>query len=257
MQGEFTRGGLKWTLDLNEGIDLSIYLFGAFERDLVRSYQKLIPAGATVLDIGANIGTHTLPLAQHVGPNGHVVAIEATEYACMKLRKNLSLNPQLVTRAKLVHALLTASDDATPETAIQSSWPLVDGEATHDMTCGALKPVSDARVCRLDTLVNELGLKSVDWIKLDVDGHELTVLQGARECLEKYRPGIFMELAPYCYEQNPGSFAEMVSILTANSYVLSRLPGGKPLPLDPVLLASEEIPKNGSVNIIARVLNRS
>ena len=82
-----TRRGIHWQLDLREGIDLAIYLFGCFEYDTVRAYRKLLKPGNTVLDIGANIGAHTLPMARCVYPAGRVVAFasRATCEACETL----------------------------------------------------------------------------------------------------------------------------------------------------------------------------
>src|SRR5208283_4389599 len=71
-----SRGGLRWQLDLSEGIDFAIYLLGAFERSTVITLQKLVKPGDMVFDIGANIGAHTLGLARSVGPAGRVYAFE-------------------------------------------------------------------------------------------------------------------------------------------------------------------------------------
>src|SRR6266850_1982257 len=89
------RGGLRWQLDLNEGIDFSIYLLGAFERSAISTYRRLIPPAAVVLDIGANVGAHTLHLARAVGEDGRVYAFEPTVYAFDKLQRNLALNPDI------------------------------------------------------------------------------------------------------------------------------------------------------------------
>src|ERR1019366_6569447 len=75
---EVTRDGLQWHLDLNEGIDFSIYTLGSFEPATVKLYETLIRQGDIVLDIGANIGAHTLPLARLVGEMGRVIAFEPT-----------------------------------------------------------------------------------------------------------------------------------------------------------------------------------
>ena len=56
------RQGINWNLDLREGIDLTIFTMGAFERDTLRALETLVRSGATVLDVGANIGAHTLHL---------------------------------------------------------------------------------------------------------------------------------------------------------------------------------------------------
>ena len=65
---EIRRGGYNWALDLHEGIDFSIFLLGGFEPRTLRLYRKLLgrQEGEIVLDIGANIGAHTLPLAKLV-----------------------------------------------------------------------------------------------------------------------------------------------------------------------------------------------
>jgi len=251
MYGQFRRGGLNWQLDLNEGIDFAIYLLGAFERDLVRSYQRLIKPGATVLDIGANIGAHTLPLAKHVGPSGRVIAIEATEYAYRKLQKNLSLNPSLQPQTTAIQALLTATNDAPTETAITSSWPIAGSEPTQAVLCGALRSTEGARTQSLDTLLDHLAVSQVHWIKLDVDGHELSVLQGSSKCLRIHKPSIFMELAPYCYANSTNGFRDLISILTEANYSFLNLASNKSLPPDANYLIEREIPRNGSINILA------
>src|SRR5260370_39071752 len=65
-EAEVRRAGANWYLDLCEGIDLSIYLFGAFERSTLRALRRLVRAGDTVLGIGANVGAYTLPLARRL-----------------------------------------------------------------------------------------------------------------------------------------------------------------------------------------------
>ena len=58
------RRGVRWALDLDEGIDLSIYLLGAYEPRTLHAYTRHIRPGAVVFDIGANIGAHTLHFAR-------------------------------------------------------------------------------------------------------------------------------------------------------------------------------------------------
>ena len=251
MQGQFRRNGLNWALDLDEGIDFAIYLLGAFEWDLIRAYRRTIRFGATVLDIGANIGAHTLPLADHVGPDGQVIAIEATAYAVGKLQANLALNPALAARVHVLHCLLTETDDAPAETAIASSWPLSATPDESDPMCGAAKSVGAARHASLDTVLRDLPARRVDWIKLDVDGHELSVLRGAKGILARDHPGIFMELAPYCYAGTPNGFADLVALLAGLGYRFHRLPSLAPLPTDAAFLGQSFISNGGSINILA------
>lgn len=82
-----SRGGVEWELDIREGIDFSIFLLGSFEPSTSKALARLVQTGDYVIDIGANIGAHTLPLAARVGNNGKVIAFEPTEYAFLKLKK--------------------------------------------------------------------------------------------------------------------------------------------------------------------------
>src|SRR5580692_6023609 len=88
---EVERRGLRWALDLGEGIDFSIYLLGAFEPGTQATLKKLVKSGDVVFDIGANVGAHTLGIAQSVGGSGKVYAFEPADFAFAKLKRNLAL----------------------------------------------------------------------------------------------------------------------------------------------------------------------
>src|ERR1700744_4645117 len=87
--------GVRFDLDLAEGIDFAIYLGGVFERGTAQALSRLVEPSSLVVDIGANIGAHTLRLARLVGPQGRVLAFEPTDFAFQKLQRNLALNPEL------------------------------------------------------------------------------------------------------------------------------------------------------------------
>lgn len=249
-QGEFVRSAIRWRLDLREGIDFSIYLLGSFEPATVRAYRDLVRPGDTVLDIGANIGAHTLPLARLVGARGRVVAFEPTRFAAGKLAANVALNPELAARICLHRVMLVgAGTDALPE-ALYSSWPLfADGEL-HPGHRGRLMDTAGARAATLDELTREMALAEIHLIKLDVDGHELPVLRGAHESLRKFRPRIVLELAPYLHAEQGHSFDDLVGLLTGAGYRLCRIADRTPLPEDPVRLRAM-VPDGRSINALA------
>src|SRR5260221_12509467 len=72
---EVRRGGVRGGLDLEEGIDFSIYLLGAFERSTVATLRALVKAGDIVLDIGGNIGAHQLGWAKNGRPAAEILSI--------------------------------------------------------------------------------------------------------------------------------------------------------------------------------------
>lgn len=244
------RHGIMWDLDLREGIDLTIYALGAFERDTLRAIESLVRPGATVLDIGANVGAHTLHLARLVGEGGRVIAFEPTDFAIAKLRANLKANPSLESRVEVHQAFLVADAKAAPDVpAVASSWP-VDGRVPDDPEMGSrAMGVSGASAMTVDDVLAAAGNPAIQLIKMDVDGHELEVLEGARQLLVRSHPVIVMELAPYVFHPS-SKFDEMVKMLTDSNYVFRPLGSGIDLPSDPTALRAL-IPRLGSVNVVA------
>ncbi len=243
------RRGVVWELDLREGIDLTIYALRAFEIPTLRALERLVEEGATVLDIGANIGAHTLHLARLVGDHGRVIAFEPTDYAIAKLRANLKANPRLEPRVGVHQAFLVASADQTKVESLASSWP-VDGTSPDDRQMGSRDmAVTGAKVVTLDSVMEAEGNPRVQLIKMDIDGHELEVLQGAQSLLARDRPIMVMELAPYVFRPI-ARFDEMIHLLVRSNYGFRPLGSSRELPRDPAALRAL-ISLEGSVNVVA------
>ncbi|HEY5813476.1 MAG TPA: FkbM family methyltransferase, partial [Terrimicrobiaceae bacterium] len=232
--GVFRRGGILWELDLKEGIDFAIFLQGGFEPETLRYFRRVVRPGFVVLDIGGNIGSHALPLAQMVGPTGRVYTFEPTDYAFGKQRRNLCLNPELSKRVRAVQAMLVGGPTHEKPRTIPSSWPL-DGETgkdVHPIHLGRFNTLEGAQVFSLDDWVAEERPAAVDFIKIDVDGYEIDVVEGARETLSRYKPLMMMEFAPYIFSERGRSFKELLDALSALGYN-ARTVTGKVLALEP------------------------
>jgi FkbM family methyltransferase len=248
---EVTRRSIRWRLDLREGIDFSIYLLGAFELTTIEAYGKLLQPDDLVLDIGANIGAHTLHLARAVGPRGRVLAFEPTDYAFGKLRANLSLNPQLIGRVE-AHQLMLLDRSEAPPPALYSSWPLSPASGdVHEGHLGRLQSTAGAQGMTLDEFVENHGLTRLDLIKLDVDGFECRVLRGAENTLKRFKPAMIMELSPYVLEEQGDSLHGLVMLLASHDYRLYSISSGKELPLDPASL-EKLVPAGASCNVVVR-----
>jgi len=245
---ECRRGGITWRIDLAEGIDFSIFFLGAFEPMTVGAYRRLVSPGATVVDIGANIGAHTLPLAAQVGDSGRVIAVEPTRYAFDRLIANLALNPALERRVTAVQAMLLADSKRAVVAAIPSSWPLHGGDGAHPEHGGIAKSTGGARAVSLDELSDSLDLMRIDFIKLDVDGYELEVLRGAERTLARFAPVILFEHSPYVLVEKGHDPDEMIAILRRAGYRFHQFFGGR------VGAGSETLPAipiGASLNLLA------
>ena len=195
---KIVRGNINWELDLNEGIDLSIFLFGTSERkilnlkDLFKSNSKLL-----FLDIGANIGSVSLPLAK-LFKYCKIYSIEPTNFAFDKFKKNLSLNKDLQKRVFLNQFFL--SNLKKPK-KVWSSWSLDNDKNKHKKHRGILKLIKKNSYISLDNFIKKKKIKKIDFIKLDVDGYELDVFKSGKKFFKKNRPIIFIEIAPYLYPE--------------------------------------------------------
>ena len=251
-QAIVVRDDVAYDLDLSQGIDFAIYLGNIYERQTKVALRKLVLPGSLVLDIGANIGAHTLHLAQCVGSNGRVIAFEPTDFAFRKLSRNLELNPQLADRVTACDCFLTEADADQVPSAIYSSWPLTKEAGLHTKHLGREMRTELAQARSLDSILNELADRKVQLVKLDVDGFECGVLRGATALLRDVRPIFVMELAPYLLEERGTSLDELLSYFVTNGYRLYGERTFKPLPLSAREL-HRMISDGASINVIATI----
>jgi FkbM family methyltransferase len=186
--------GMRFDLDLGEMIDVGVFL-QQYERDIVALIERLTHPGWTVLDVGANIGAHTLRFSRLVGATGRVCAFEPMDYAFGKLVRNVSLNDA---RNIDMFKLALSDENATARrVGYRSSWA-TSGERRAES--------SVVDFMKLDDWCAAHRLSRLDLVKLDVDGHELQVLRGGRGTIERYRPILFIEAGAWHFsspDSNP------------------------------------------------------
>lgn len=218
------RRGIAWSLDLREAIDLSIYLTGYFQPRVVRAVCRQISgADGCFIDVGANRGAVTIPVAHH-RPTCRVVSIEPVNAMIEKLRQALSLNPT-INRVEVVHAFLSApaTGQGNIPHLVDASWSLfVDKNERSSL--GAVALSADGAVqTTLDDLVDSLGLSRVDVVKVDVDGFELDVLRGARRTMRRFTPLLVMEWSPSSQRHQQADPAVLVELLKEAGYRPQRI----------------------------------
>ena len=209
------RGNINWELNLNEGIDLSIFLFGKFESSIVDIAKYLInEKKIDILDIGSNIGVHSLRLAK-IFQKSKIYSIEPTDYAFKKLKKNISLNKE-IKNIKIFQYFISNIKKVPKE--VYSSWELNTNNKKHKKHLGTLKKTKYSKVKTLDNFVKENKIKNKIFIKCDVDGNELDVFKSGKDFLKKYKPYIIMELAPYLYPEFGYKVEKLLDLLIKYNY---------------------------------------
>ena len=245
------RRGINWALDLGEAIDFIIYLSGGFELLALREFKKVLRKDSVVIDVGANIGAHTLPLAKMVGACGMVFAFEPTIFAFEKLRRNIELNPDLGKQISVNQFFLChdVSEKVCPE--IGASWPLMPSVKVHPLARFVKKSSNGAKRQALDQYIESNTVKRVDLIKLDIDGYELDMLKGAVDTIRRFKPKIMFELIPYILEEHWSSSRELLEFFDGVGYEISRTAFGSAISVkDRAILLN--LPRGRSINLWAR-----
>jgi FkbM family methyltransferase len=179
--------GINFELDLNEIIDSSLFYSNTFEPKNEILINDSVKPGMVVFDIGANIGYHTFRFAQKVGRDGIVYAIEPTSWAIKKLTRNLQLNP-LIQNIKLFQIAFSDTTTGIQNIQFQSSYRL-DGKEQRE--------IDNVLMISLDDFMDKFNVQKVDFIKLDVDGFEAKIFEGAQRTIIKFRPQILFEFNPW------------------------------------------------------------
>lgn len=211
--------GLLMELDTRNQIDWNLLFRGEYEPQVTRLLSRLAPLSGAAVDVGANIGTHTLTLAQSVGPSGAVLAFEPNPPIRLVLEQNLALN-----KLTNVHVFSCALGDksgilplrvpqaGSAEYSNMGLASLVALETPHDLV--------DVPVRTLDTVFGESGLNRLDVVKIDVQGYECQVLAGMAGILERYRPAVVFEYELWAWGMAGASLSGAMALLDAADYRL-------------------------------------
>lgn len=181
-------------------ISNNIRMFGQYERparDLVLSF---VDKGAVVFDIGANIGSWTIPIAIHVGPAGRVYSFEVMFESFSYLVSNIALNGLSNIRPFLASVGKTTIPVSVPVSLFHNI-----GNERVNMGGFSLQiyetfredfspETSQVQSVVLDQLLGDGTITCPALLKMDVELHELQVLQGAKQLLTRCRPVVYLEL---------------------------------------------------------------
>jgi FkbM family methyltransferase len=164
-------------------IGRSLEDYGEFSGEEVDLFRQLLKPGDVVIEAGANIGAHTVPLAQMVGSTGAVHAFEPQRILHQMLCANVALNGLKNVHAH--HAALGAE-------AGSITVPSLDYDRPNNFGGLSLGGTAPGETVPL-RMIDELELPRVNLIKADVEGMEHEVLSGGRATIERCRPLLYVE----------------------------------------------------------------
>lgn len=204
------RKSIIYEVDISESVDRAIFLRG-WEPQTINILHKLIKLGDSVIEVGANVGAHSLIISKIIGKNGNLVAIEPTDYAFSKLQRNYNLNPSLKENTKLLRAYVS-NNEHDKVAKIRSSWQI---NASSKMKEDKDETYT-GEITTLDSLF--INLPQIDFIKIDVDGFDYKVLTGSAQLLEKFKPIVFIELGEYHLNLNGDSAKDILRFFKKLNY---------------------------------------
>jgi len=164
-------------------IGRSLDLYGEWSEGEIAIFRQIIRPGDIAIDAGANIGSHTVYLAQALGPLGRVYAFEPQRIVFQTLCANVALNS--ITNAFCYHAALGSQRGTVNVPALDYSRSNNFGGLSLDVNMAG----ETVEVVTLDSF----QLPSCRLLKIDVEGMELNVLKGAVELIDKYKPCLYVE----------------------------------------------------------------
>lgn len=183
-----TRFGRMMVLRGDSVIGRSLRIYGEFAGTEVDAMLTLLRPGMAVLDVGANIGAHTLAFAGAVGPSGEVTSIEPQRHCFHLLCANTVMNQH-----QNVNCIRAAAGDVPGSCRVPVLNPtkrLNFGAFDLSMEAGEGLVADDVPIVTIDGL----NLGKCDFVKVDVEGHEVKVLRGAAETIARFRPVFYVEV---------------------------------------------------------------
>jgi FkbM family methyltransferase len=218
------RHGLEYLLYPGQNAEVYLASNGNYEIGETEFCLAHLGPGMTAFDVGAHIGLYTLLFASRVGPAGCVHAFEPEPRNYRRLRINLAINGfdnvaarQAAVVARTQPVTLNVYPDAF------HAWHSLGRAAMPDprQPGKTVEPECQVEVpgVSLDDYCAEHGVRRIDYLKIDVEGAELDVLQGARRLLAEQAVGLIQfEASPAPLAGQPGGRDEVFALLSAAGF---------------------------------------
>jgi len=199
----------------------SIYFFGDYDPLMTSVVRHFVREGQTAFDIGTDRGWFSLLMGSSVGDSGEVHAFEALPTNAARLRNNIALNRMSWVRIQ-EGAVCDQAGTATfqlPTLDVLQDYP----DVQHCSGVGYLTDVSSANTITvptvtLDDYVAQHEIQRIDFMKIDIEGAEVSALRGATRLLERRRPILAVEYNRMALHRAGTSMQELDQLLENLSY---------------------------------------
>lgn len=180
-----SRHGPMYTHEHDNCVGRSIREYGEWSQNEIELILRYLDAGFVAVDVGANIGTHTIPMAKKIGPSGVVIAFEPQRLVFQILCANIVANdiPNAITHNMAVgNCCARAAADN-----LDFSVPGNHGGATVS------NKIDDSKYLVSMVNIDSMNLPSCHLIKADIEGWETEMVIGAERTIKSCRPVLYLE----------------------------------------------------------------
>ena len=185
-----TGAGDVFDADLSSKLEWQLWTFGSWEPHFGELFGHLLRAGDRCVDIGANVGAHTVRMGRLVGPDGAVIAIEADPDVAQRAERNIGLNG--LGNVTVINA---AASERSGKMRLYRPAPN-DTNRGRSSLHGHAYLTGPAITVPVLTVDEACGGAPVALIKIDVEGHEAAVVRGAAGTIAAHAPAVIFEYAP-------------------------------------------------------------
>ncbi|MEG4231952.1 FkbM family methyltransferase [Microcoleus sp. Pol11C3] len=210
-----------------------------FEHEM-EFWRNSVKVGMTVIDVGANVGVYTFTAARRVGATGRVLAVEPFSGCLRCLEETCKINEfdwVTICAGAASDRISTARLQLYAATELNE---IVTGDAAQSLQIGSFEEVP---CFTLDSLVEQENVNRVDYLKIDAEGHEMSVLIGSEKMLSEFCPIILYENIA----MSKGSNLPVADYLKSKGYKLFRY---QPYVQELIPInSSDEL--DGNLNVIA------
>jgi FkbM family methyltransferase len=168
------------------GLEWQLWAFGGYEEHIAELFRRLVRPGDRCIDVGANIGLHTVRLAKLVGERGEVIAIEPDSELALRAGRNIALNN--LPQARVINA---AASDRSGNAQLYRPDDAATNRGRASLLQHAELTGTEATVPLVT--VDEICPGPVALMKIDVEGHEAAVVRGASAVIARYAPSVIFE----------------------------------------------------------------
>lgn len=186
-------------------IGRSLKIYGEISEEENQVYREICQEGDTVVEAGANIGAHTLPLSTFIGANGTLFCYEPQRIVFQTLNANLALNS--ITNTTTFQAGLGDKNDFMVV-------PPINYTSQGNFGGVSIKQNGTGEYVNIFTIDTHLQLSSLKLLKIDVEGMEVEVIKGARNTILEHQPII------YCENDRKERSEELIRLLWSFGYEL-------------------------------------